>query len=72
MLVTEIVSRMLYLVTVWAKNYKHLLTSLTVVMYTILLTKITAAQNKVALNYHRVCGLYILAVVLTAIILLLE
>ena len=30
---------------------------------TILLTKITAAHNKVALSYHRVRGLYFLAVI---------
>ena len=30
---------------------------------TILLTKTTAAQNEVALSYHRVRGLYFLAVV---------
>ena len=30
---------------------------------TILLTKITAAQNEVALSYHRVGGLYFLAVI---------
>ena len=29
---------------------------------TILLTKITAVQNEVALSYHRVRGLYFLAV----------
>ena len=31
--------------------------------YVILLAKTTAAQNKVALTYYRVCGLYFLAVV---------
>ena len=35
-----------------------------------ILTKITAAQNKVALNYHRVRGLYFLAVVSAATITL--
>ena len=34
----------------------------------ILLTKITAAQNEVALSYHRVRGLYFLAVVFSATI----
>ena len=38
---------------------------------TILLTKTTAARNGVALSYHRVRGLYFLAVVFAAIILLL-
>ena len=33
---------------------------------TILLTKITAAQNEVALIYHRVLGLYFLTVFFTA------
>ena len=37
---------------------------------TILLTKTTAAQNEVALSYHRVRGLYFLAVVFVATILL--
>ena len=32
----------------------------------ILLTKTTAAQNEVALSYHRVLGLYFLAVVFVA------
>ena len=35
---------------------------------TIRLTKITAAQNEVALSYHRVRGLYFLAVVFAATI----
>ena len=34
----------------------------------ILLTKTTAARNEVALNYHRVRGLYFLAVVFVATI----
>ena len=36
----------------------------------ILLIRITAAQNKVALSYHRVRGLYFLAVIFTAIIMI--
>ena len=36
----------------------------------ILLTKTTAAQNEVALSYHRVRGLYFLAVVFVATIVL--
>ena len=35
---------------------------------TILLTKTTAAQNEIALSYHRVRGLYFLAVVFAATI----
>ena len=35
----------------------------------ILHTKTTAAQNEVALSYHRVWGLYFLAVVFAAIII---
>ena len=31
--------------------------------FTILLTKITAAQNEVVLSYHRVRGLYFLAII---------
>ena len=34
----------------------------------ILLTIITAAQNEVALRYHRVCGRYLMAVIFAAII----
>ena len=34
----------------------------------IILTKTTAAQNEVVLSYHRVCGLYFLAVVFEATI----
>ena len=34
------------------------------------LTKITAAQNEVSLSYHRVRGLYFLAVVFTATIVI--
>ena len=37
-------------------------------IYTILLTKITAAQNEVALSYHRVRGLYFLAAIFAATI----
>ena len=37
-------------------------------MYTILLTKTTAAQNENALSYHRVRGLCFLAVVFAATI----
>ena len=37
-------------------------------MGTILLTKTTAAQNEVALSYHRVRGLYFLAVIFVATI----
>ena len=37
-------------------------------LLTTLLIKTTAAQIEVALSYHRVRGLYFLAVVLTAII----
>ena len=36
--------------------------------YNILLTKTTAAQNEAALSYHRMCGLYFLAVVFVATI----
>ena len=32
-------------------------------MSTILLTKITAVKSDVALSYHRVCGLYFVAVI---------
>ena len=35
---------------------------------TILLTKTTAAQNEAALSYHRLRGLYVLAVVFVRII----
>ena len=34
-----------------------------IVSITICLTKTTAAQNEDALNYHKVCGLYFMAVV---------
>ena len=34
--------------------------------FTILLTKITAAENEVALSYHSVLGLYFMAVVFEA------
>ena len=34
----------------------------------ILLTKVTATQNEVTLRYHRVCGLYFLAVIFAATI----
>ena len=37
-------------------------------LYTILLTKTAAAQNEVALSYHKVRGLYFLAVVFAATI----
>ena len=37
--------------------------------YTVLLTKTTAAQNEIALSYHRVRGLYFLAVAFTATII---
>ena len=37
-------------------------------VYITLLTKATAAQNEVALSYHRVRGLYFLAVVFVATI----
>ena len=40
----------------------------TIVKEIILLTKTTAAQNEVALNYHKVRGLYIQAVVFAATI----
>ena len=39
---------------------------------TILLTKITAAQNKVALRHHKVHGLYFLAVIFAATIYILS
>ena len=38
------------------------------VMVTILLTKITAAQNEVALSYHCMRGLHFLAVIFAATI----
>ena len=38
------------------------------IVYTILLTKTTAAQNEVALCYHSVRGLYFLAVISAAAI----
>ena len=38
------------------------------ILYTILLTKTTAVQNEVALSYHKVRGLYFLAVVFAATI----
>ena len=34
----------------------------------ILAAKITAAQNEVVLSYHRVCGLYFVAVIFAATI----
>ena len=37
----------------------------------IVATKTTAAQNEVALSYHKVCGLYFLAVVFAATIFIL-
>ena len=37
----------------------------------ILLTKITAAQNEVALRYHRVRGLYFLAVIFATTIVVI-
>ena len=45
-----------YTPTVWITELKE----------TILLTKTTAAKNEVALSYHRVRGLYLLAVVFVA------
>ena len=39
---------------------------------TIPLTKTTAAQNEVAISYHRVRGLYFLAVVFVATIIILK
>ena len=44
---------------------KHLTYALKIYVYTstILLTKTTAAQNEVALSYHKVRGLYFLAAV---------
>ena len=38
-------------------------------MCTILITKITVAQNEVALSYNRVHGLYFLAVIFAASII---
>ena len=40
-------------------------------MYIILLTKTTAAQNEVALSYHKVRGIYFLAVFFAATIYIL-
>ena len=40
------------------------------IIYTILLIKTTAAQNEVALSYHRVRGLHFLAVVFVATIVI--
>ena len=34
----------------------------------VLITKVTAAQNELSLNYHRVRGLYFLSVIFAAII----
>ena len=46
------------------------ITEQTSIKYVLLLTKTTAAQNKVALSYHRVRGLYFLEVVLAVNIVL--
>ena len=43
-----------------------------VIQHAILLTKTTAAQNEVAFSYHEVRGLYFLAVVFEATIVLMD
>ena len=50
---------MLYAIT----NSLILILIVLVLNSTILLTKISVAQNEDALSYHKVCGLYFLAVV---------
>ena len=42
------------------------------VLVNIDLTKTTAVQNEVALNYHNMCGLYFLAVVFVTNIVTIE
>ena len=51
-----------YVIELHDQNIRHVLYVKAVVGY-ILITKIAAGQNDVALSYHRVRGLYFLAVV---------